>query len=98
MISQLNDTVLLSGGERRLASRVIDHWDRIFPVLQDDPRLYSACRRLLKRYGQDMIQRIGLQVEADMEAVDASVAPVTESQRKCDVVLLSRLLPRIEAA
>ena len=98
MTSQLNDTVLLSGGERLLSPRVIDHWDRLFLVLQDNPRLYSACRRLLKRFGQDMIRRIGLHVEADLESAHASAGHVTESQRKCDLVLLSRLLPSIEAA
>ncbi len=62
MSATLNDCCepIMTPGERRVASRLVDHWPKVYHALATDPKLCAACRRLLRLYAQDMIQRIGL--------------------------------------
>ena len=87
---------LLTDAERRLATRLIDRWDVVWPSLKDRPTLYRACERLLQRYGQDMLRRIEGMNEPG--ATDLAGHAAREPQRQCDMVVLGRLLPRTEAA
>lgn len=102
----------LTRAERRLVSLLIDHWDQILASLQSDPRLYRACERLLNRYGQDMVHRIEAlsddRPRAGWDGTDEKLfpaipvcdepGPLSNPQRRCDVIVLRHLLPRIHAA
>ncbi len=87
---------LMTDAERRLATRLVDRWDEVWPSLRDRPTLYRACERLLQRYGQDMLRRIEGLSESSMPSPAA--IPPRERQRHCDLVMLGRLLARTEAA